>query len=576
MNKIAVQLFALLIMSLRQLFYVACGRQLRRGRLLLKTSIIFCIFSLSLSLSAEIPRPEHPRPDAFRKNWLNLNGIWQFEIDDADTGVARGLQSGENLDSKIVVPFCPESKLSWVNHYGIMKHLWYRRTFQLPKRMSGQRILLHFGAVYYSADVFVNGAPAGSHTGGSESFDFEITRLLRAGKNEIVVHVFDDVASGSQPAGKQTPTVSHGCLYTRTSGIWQTVWLEAVGSSFVENASVVPDPDNSTVQIDATVNGLETNLTLTATAFAGHDRAGSESCAAAPGNNHLVLHLSEKHLWQPGKPYLYDLRFTLTRGDKKVDEMASYFGLRKVSIQGHAILINGKPVFQRLILDQGFYPEGIWTAPSDADLKNDIKNSMAAGFNGARLHQKVFEPRYLYWADKLGYLVWGEFPSWGFDFRPKYYSNFTNEWREAVLRDRNHPAIVGWCPFNESPRVKNGTVSALQQIVWNQTRGIDPTRPIIESSGWVHTVPDPEVLDAHDYDQNPDKFRKKWGPFSTGVPFMVSEFGGIGWATQGGWGYGNGPRTLNEFYARYQGLVDALLDSPNLFGFCYTQLTDVE
>lgn len=586
-------------MSLHQILNAAFRKYLTRP-LLYRFGIFFCAFHVCFSLSAAIPRPEHPRPDAFRENWLNLNGTWQFEIDDADTGVARGLESGKGLNSKILVPFCPESRLSGVGHYGIMKHLWYRRTFRLPKRMRDQRILLHFGAVYYRADVFINGTQAGSHTGGSESFDFEITGLLRPGPNEIVVHVFDDVASGSQPAGKQTPTTSHGCLYTRTSGFWQTVWLEAVGSSFVEGVSILPDPDNSRVLIDTKINGPDMNLTLTATAFAGHKSVGTDSCPAGLGNNHLILNLSEKHLWQPGEPYLYDLKFTLSRDGKTVDEMASYFGLRTVSIHGRAILINRKRVFQRLILDQGFYPDGIWTAPSDAALKDDIKYSLAAGFNGARLHQKVFEPRYLYWADKLGYLVWGEFPSWGFGFHPEDYSNFTNEWKEVLLRDHNHPAIIGWCPFNESPRANYAAVSKLQQIVWNETREIDPTRPIIESSGWIHTVPNPEVLDDHDYDQNPDKFRKKYMdyfstgitaphpkqashsssarniPRDTGVPFMVSEFGGIGWATKGGWGYGNGPRTLDEFYTRYGGLVDALLDNPNLFGFCFTQLTDVE
>ncbi|MDB6110525.1 MAG: Beta-galactosidase, partial [Pedosphaera sp.] len=276
-----------------------------------------------------------------------------------------------------------------------------------------------------------------------------------------------------------------------------------------------------------------------------------------------------------------------------VDAVASYFGLRKVSIDGRAILINDKSVFQRLILDQGFYPDGIWTAPSDEALKHDIEMSMAAGYNGARLHQKVFEPRFLYWADKLGYLVWGEFPNWGFDYKPADYGNYINEWTEVLLRDRNHPAIIGWCPFNESPQ----TAGELQRIIWRETKAIDPTRPVIETSGWSHTVRNPEVRDDHDYDQNPVTFRQRWHDLFTGggsqtmpgrygasntrredlgVPFMISEFGGIGWGTEGGWGYGNGPKSLDEFYSRYQGLVDAQLDNPNLFGFCYTQLTDVE
>jgi beta-galactosidase/beta-glucuronidase len=202
---------------------------------------------------------------------------------------------------------------------------------------------------------------------------------------------------------------------------------------------------------------------------------------------HLVLNLSQKRLWEPGAPFLYDLKFTLARGTETVDEMSSYFGLRSVSIQGRAILINGKRVFQRLILDQGFYPDGEWTAPSDEELKKDIERSMAAGFNGARLHQKVFEPRYLYWADKLGYLVWGEFPNWGFDYHPEDYANYINEWNEVLLRDRNHPAIIGWCPFNETP----ARPGELQQIIWRQTTALDPSRPVLETSGWAHTVAQP-------------------------------------------------------------------------------------
>jgi hypothetical protein len=454
-------------------------------------------------------------------------------------------------------------------------------------------VRLHFGAVDYQARVWVNGRLAGSHIGGSVSFDFDVTPLLRAGENELVVSVLHDVASGREPTGKQTHTISEGCVYTRTTGIWQPVWLEAVGSSFVESISVAPDPDRSRVLIEAAVNGSEAGLTLTAQAFADGQIVGSDSCPVTGREHHLVLNLSQKRLWEPGAPFLYDLKFTLARGSETVDEMSSYFGLRSVAMQGRSILINGKRVFQRLILDQGFYPDGEWTAPSDEELKKDIERSMAAGFNGARLHQKVFEPRYLYWADKLGYLVWGEFPNWGFDFRPADYSNYINEWNEALIRDRNHPSIIGWCPFNETP-IQAGE---LQQIICRQTKALDPSRPVLETSGWAHTIANPLVLDDHDYNQAPATFRERWQEFfdprsaervperyraapspqlDCGVPFMVSEFGGIGWATEGGWGYGDGPKTIEEFYNRYGGLVTALLDNPNLFGFCYTQLTDVE
>ncbi len=565
----------------------------------MKTPLVLAILTAVLfggfAAAAEVPRPEHPRPDMFRKNWLTLNGEWQFEIDKAADGDARGLTSGKDLNSKIVVPFCPESKLSGLalGNTQQFKNVWYRRLFELPSAMRGQRLRLHFGGVDYRAWVYLNGQLVGDHTGGNVAFALDITRFLKQGPNELVLKVLDDMSTGLQPSGKQSPGQSEGCIYTRTTGIWQPVWLEAVGSSFVESLSVVPDPDQSRVIIEARINGPDQDLTLRADAFASGKLTGSETVAGVSKNT-LVLKLKDKKLWEPGSPFLYDLKLTLCRGKEPLDELQSYFGLRKVTIDGRRILLNGKPVFQRLILDQGFYPEGLWTAPSDDALKHDITLSMACGYNGARLHQKVFEPRFLYWADKLGYLVWGEYPNWGFNFNSKGYAAYLNEWVEIVQRDRNHPSIVGWCAFNETP----DSARELQQMVWNVTKALDPSRPALETSGWVHSLPNPEVLDAHDYEGNPQALRERWlrnlsvsdakeamparyqlrrvSQGDRGVPFMVSEIGGIGWATEGGWGYGSGPKNLDEFYTRYQGTIDAMLDNPHLFGFCYTQLTDIE
>jgi beta-galactosidase/beta-glucuronidase len=548
----------------------------------------------SVTAAADVPRPEHPRPDAMRDNWMSLNGQWQFEIDRKGDGETRGLTSGKELATKIIVPFCPESKLSGLGlgNSEYFTRVWYRRMFDLPEAMKGKRILLHFGGVDYKTWAYVNGKLAGTHTGENAAFTFEITPFLKAGPNEIVVRVFDDLRSGLQVGGKQALNKSEGCVYTRTTGIWQPVWLEAVGSSYVESVSVVPDPDHSRVLIEAAVNSLGpgAGLKLSAEAFADGKLVGADTASGTWRNQRLVLKLSDKRLWEPASPFLYDLKFTLKRGDETIDELKSYFGLRKVTIDGRRILINGKPIFQRLILDQGFYPEGVWTAPSDEALKHDIEMSMACGYNGARLHQKVFEPRFLYWADKLGYLVWGEFPNWGYNSKPEGYAPYVTEWTEVLLRDRNHPAIVGWCPFNET----GAGSGEIQQVIWNVTKAIDPTRPVLESSGWAHTLPHPEVRDSHDYDGNPVTLRKRWMDYfaasangrsarsrsnplaDCGVPFMISEIGGIGWATEGGWGYGEGPKNLDQFYARYQGTLDAMLDNPNLFGFCYTQLTDVE
>ena len=551
----------------------------------------------ALTARAEVPRPEHPRPDLCRENWQTLNGEWQFEIDKAADGEARGLSHGKDLNSKIVVPFCPESKLSGLGLGNTvkLKDVWYRRSFELSPAMTGKRVRIHFGGVDYKTWVYINGQLAGTHVGGSSAFSFEITQWLKDGPNEVVVKVLDDMWSGLQPSGKQSPEQSQGCTYTRTTGIWQPVWLEAVGSTFVENISVVPDPDNSRVFITAKLNGLDKDLSLKAEAFIDGKSVGSDT-TTGPWQNTLVVDLKTMKLWTPGTPNLYDLKLTLSSGNTSIDTLNSYFGLRSVAIDGRRILINGKPVFQRLILDQGFYPDGLWTAPTDEALKKDIELSMACGYNGARLHQKVFEPRFLYWADKLGYMVWGESPNWGFSFKPEGHAAYVNEWTEILLRDRNHPSIIGWSAFNET----NGSVVAdLQQMMWNVTKAIDPTRPAFETSGWTHTLPNPEVLDMHDYDGNGVSLRERWlGNLSVtsvprsiparygslkasptkdrGVPFMVSEIGGIGWATGGGWGYGTGPKTLDEFYVRYKGTIDAMLDNTHLFGFCYTQLTDIE
>ncbi len=543
-------------------------------------------------LNAELPRPEHPMPQMTRAEWLNLNGVWDFaEMDDSDDAVWL---SDRAYPDKIVVPFCRESKLSGLARTGFVKNVWYRRTFQKPADWKSGRVRLHVGACDWKTRVWVNGTLAGQHTGGNVGFALDVTDLLKPGDNTVVIHAFDDTRSKLQACGKQAQTEkSHGCYYTRTTGIWQTVWLEGVGPTFVSDVRIEPDVKRGRIILQAEVDGPCDGLTLRAVALADGKEVGRAETPADWRNNRLVLDLTEKRPWSVEDPFLYDLKLVLLRDGQPIDEVNSYFGLREVTIRGAAVLINGKPVFQRTVLDQGFYPDGIWTAPSDEALRGDIELSQNAGFNGARLHQKVFEPRFLYWADKLGYLVWGEFPNWGLDYtKPDLNPPVIDEWVEIVRRDRNHPAIVGWCPFNETPP-EAGT---LQKTVLNVTRAIDPSRPVIESSGYYHGEADADAWDAHDYDQNPESFLERWktafgwpdvlrhehygmtnpvGP-PRSMPFFVSEYGGIGWNITGGWGYGHAPKNIDEFYARFQGLTDALLDQRQMFGYCYTQLTDVE
>ncbi|MBM3280379.1 MAG: beta-galactosidase [Candidatus Handelsmanbacteria bacterium] len=543
-------------------------------------------------MNQRTPRPEYPRPQMVRQDWLNLNGAWEFELDSGRSGEARGLHQGVAFSRQITVPFCPESPLSGVGEKDFMPCVWYRRLCALPATWKGKRVLLHFGAVDYDTTVWVNGERAGTHRGGYSSFSFEITALLKEGENVIAVCAVDDTRSPLQPSGKQSMQYhSYACLYTRTTGIWQTVWLEAVSQAYLHSFRLYPDLDQGKLTVQARVEGAAEGMVLHCRALADGKLAGEVSLGAH-GYLFFSLELARVRAWEPEDPFLYDLEFELEREGEEIDRVQSYFGLRKIHLEGAKVLINDRPLFQRLVLDQGFYPDGIYTAPSDEALKRDIELSMAMGFNGARLHEKVFESRFLYWADRLGYLVWGEYPNWGLDHaHPQALERVLGEWLEVVGRDFNHPAIVGWCPFNETPTSQN---PELLRLVYRATKAADPTRPVIDTSGYVHVETD--IYDCHSYEQNPEKFAALFAPFKEGgevwrnfpqadaphqgQPYFVSEYGGIWWnpwqEDQKAWGYGERPRTEEEFLARYQALTETLLSNPRMFGFCYTQLTDVE
>lgn len=553
-----------------------------------------------------IPRAEHPNPQWERETWKNLNGPWEFEFDFGCSAVERRLWEKERFDREILVPFCPESRLSGIGYTDFINGVAYRRNFELSQEELSGRVLLHFGAVDYEASVYVNGTLVGSHKGGYTSFCFDITKHVAPGPNTLFVAVKDDVRSGLQPKGKQAHLyASSGCDYTRTTGIWQTVWLEFVPERHIQSAKYYPDPANGKVTVTGLVQGQGT---LQLTALWEDKPVGEAALSVEDGFFTVQLDLSETHLWEPGKGGLYTL--LLSFGE---DRVKSYFGLRTAKFQGRKFLLNGKSLFQRFVLDQGFYPDGIYTAPTEEDLAKDIQLSFAAGFNGARLHEKVFEARFLYHCDRLGYLVWGEYPNWGLDHaHPLSTETYLNQWSEAVERDFNHPAIIGWCPFNETwgyreEREKNALLTSLYKL----TKRLDPTRPCIDSSGNYRILS--EVYDIHDYDQDTQSFQARWDgltdriretggvipaedPFFNSAPegpsgrapffnqpydnqpIFVSEYGGIRWPddTVEGWGYGNAPATPEEFFARYKGLTEALLNNPEIFGFCYTQLYDVE
>ncbi len=547
-------------------------------------------------------RQEHPEPQFFRKNWLNLNGEWDFDFDFGLSGVERKWYENDSFSKKINVPFCPESKLSGIEYKDFMPGVWYLRKFEIPSEWKGGRVFLHFGAVDYFTKVFVNKQEVGAHKGGYTSFKFDITDYLQDGENTITVYAEDDVRSKKQPKGKQSSKFySAGCNYTRTTGIWQTVWLEHTPESYIESFKFYPDVNNQKLGFEVKTKGCG-NLTVK-TSFDGRP-TGECTLSAVADTVYGEIALSEKQLWEVGCGRLYDV--TLTFGE---DTVTSYFGLRDVKISGHKVLINGKSVFQRLVLDQGFYPDGIYTAPTEEDLIKDIKLSLDAGFNGARLHEKVFEPRFLYHCDKLGYLTWGEYPNWGIQHADaENIFSYLSEWQEAVMRDFNHPSIVGWCPFNETWDVDSkAQLNEFLSTVYYMTKLWDSTRPCIDTSGNYHTETD--IYDVHDYDQNPETFNDAYknvkdGEYHEkfpnrqnyldkkyyGKPFFVSEYGGIAWSisqqnkihhghniiANTEWGYGITPKSEEEFIARYKGLTDALLDNSYMFGFCYTQLYDVE
>lgn len=543
----------------------------------------------------KVMREEYPNPQFERKAWTCLNGEWEFETDTSKSGEARELYKKERLSGRINVPFCPESKLSGVENKDFLECVWYRRDIEVPAEHKDKRVIIHFGAVDHIATVYVNGVKVGTHMGGYVGFEFDITDYLTDGKGSLCVQALDETRNALFGHGKQSRRYgSYGCYYTRVTGIWQTVWLEYVPSTRIKSIRVYPNIDTATLGFTAELIGA---ATLTAVARYEGREVGRTALKCLGGHASGSIALSELQLWEVGNGRLYDLE--LTYGD---DEVKSYFGMRSLAFDGMRFLLNGKAVYQRLVLDQGFYPDGVYTAPSDEALENDVRISLAAGFNGARLHQKVFEPRFLYHCDRLGYMVWGEYGNWGMDYsNVAVLPRMLEEWLEIIDRDFNHPSIVGWCPLNETwdfdgRKQDNFLLSSL----YKTTKAVDVTRPCIDTSGAYHVITD--IFDIHDYTQEPEKFGDMWKHEDIGVgienmkkyhgrqlthqgkyegqPFFISEYGGIKWDVNSGnadaWGYGNAPKTEEEFIERYRGLTNILLDNPSMFGFCYTQLYDVE
>ena len=570
-------------------------------------------------------RKEHPRPIFYRKDWINLNGQWSCEFSKDIKGFSKRKLNKKKFTKKINVPFCPESKLSGIGHTDFIQEIYYQKTFKIPETWKNKKILLHFGGVDYESTIYINKKKVGFNQGGSTPFSLDISSfLIKNSANDLKLYVIDKRCAGSpepkfdykgrgvfrsqddikkwvlnknrfQPRGKQsTFRHSYGCYYTRTTGIWQTVWLEAVNYKNIKNINIQANVKSSSfIFIPEYSSKFSGNLKVDI--FFKNKLI--KSSLISTKTKKFAIKIPKVKLWSIGKPNLYNFTFTLIDKNKTIDKVESYGGMRSIEVKKNKIYLNGKKLYQRLVLDQGFYPNGIWTAPSDKDLKNDIILSMKAGFNGARLHEKVFEDRFHYWADKLGYITWAEFPNWGMNENAKASETyFLREWPRIVNYLKNHPSIITWTPFNETNTLEcNAQHKKLMRIAYDVTKKIDPTRPVNETSGYQHQKTD--IWTVHHYEPIPEKLNKALNPkkgvyrnfphFETSYknqPYIIDEYGGVWWLPKQlrkkmrSWGHGDAvrPKTLKEVFERMEKQTEVVLKTKHIEGFCYTQLTDVE
>jgi len=551
----------------------------------------------------------HPRPRVTRADWVDLNGTWQFAYDDADAGLGeRWPENPGKFDRQIVVPFAPESEMSGIGDTGFHPVLWYRRTFAAPA--TAGRVLLHFGAVDYRASVWVNGDLVATHEGGHTPFTADITASLKSGAEQVVVvRAEDRPGDVTQPRGKQDwQEKPHAIWYNRTSGIWQTVWLEPVPRTYIADFQLTPELTDGSVKVEAALNA----------AFSGflHVRLAAHGVVLAEQSVRLDGDRLETRLqipaatngvnrndlyWTPDNPNLIDVTATLLGADaKSVDSVQSYFGLRSVGIANGRFLLNDRPVFVRSVLEQGYWPKSHLTAPSADALKHEVELIKSLGFNAVRIHQKIEDPRFLYWADHLGLMVWGEIAN-AYEYNAQAVDRLTREWLSAVKRDRSHPCIVTWVPINESWGVSDIAIRRDQQdfatSLYYLTKAIDQTRPVISNEGWEHTISD--IWGFHDYTQFKAHLAERYGTREAiertltemrptrkrlllrpedrrGQPVMLTEFGGLSMHPKTGqawFGYATA-ESDDEYLAMIKSLFDAIYESTDLAGYCYTQITD--
>jgi beta-galactosidase/beta-glucuronidase len=538
-------------------------------------------------VSPDRARADYPRPHWVRKEWKSLNGVWEFAFDDADAGSAQRWQSGKRLDGRILVPWTFEASLSGIGKgQEVHEHVWYRRTFDVPKDWKGKRTLLHFGAVDWESTVWVNGRKVGTHRGGYTPFSYDITDALKpAGPQEVVVAVFDpaEPAKGAfQPKGKQLG--SRGIWYTRTTGIWQTVWLEPVAPVHIASARIEPDLAGEKVTLHVRLAGdeparLRVSFSLPGEGQTSKDLVATEKPVRGGTTVTLTVPLAAPRPWSPESPTLYDVHLLVHNWEKEMDEVRTYTAFRTVTAKDGRIFLNGKPYFLRGVLDQGFWPDGVYTPPTAVAIQNEVEMTRAFGFNLARKHVKVEDPLWYYYCDKLGLLVAQDMPSSHNLKAEPARDNFVREWQEVMETVRAHPSVILWVPFNENW----GDPGPFQDRIVEMTHAADPTRLVIDASGWTQRDRT-DVNDLHDYGNELTKDYAKYLSQLTGPrkarPTWVGEYGGVGLPVRGhtwveGWGYQK-VRTPDALVAKYQFLTDQLTSARGLSGFVYTQLTDVE
>ncbi len=543
----------------------------------------------------QILRTEYPRPQFVRAEWMTLNGVWDLAFDE------------EIYDQKINVPFTYESKLSGIERREFHEKIWYRRTFDIPETWKEKKIILHFGAVDYECQIMINGNMVMRHVGGQSSFFVDITDFLADRENELKLCVKDFHQELDIVRGKQYwKEVSEGIFYTTTTGIWQSVWLEPIAYKHIQKMRITPLLDERSVKFSYEAECSQNCTLEAAVSFEGAD-AGSFSVSLKSRKGEFTVKIEEEALvcwntvedlaWSPENPRLFDVVFTLREGETIWDSVQSYFGMRKVSVENGRFLLNNRPYYQKLLLDQGYWPEGLLTAPSDEAFVRDIRLAKEMGFNGVRKHQKVEDPRFLYHADHMGFLVWGEMAS-GYSYSGRLVEDTVKEWMREIDRDYNHPSIVAWTALNESWGVLEAAHSKEQQsfckAMYALIKSLDNTRAVIDNDGWEHVETD--LLTIHDYESEREILAKRYGSMERilkeqpagrslyagegcyrNEPVLVTEFGGISFqkdATEG-WGYSTAV-SEEDFVRRYRDVVQPLLESEYVQGFCYTQLTDVE